>query len=523
MNVLRWVRCWCPSELTLTRTGFNSEIVSRGIITVGGGGGSLMGCGGVERLIDPRDFAVLICDDFNLPPSLFVAQIVAQMRQQLSSFCVAECEAHAAFVQRFHASTTEPSSYLSCAVVREAGEVQKLSRDPTPTPHHDRLHFHTETDDDGLRVDLFTLIPIQIHITVGNVELEDAFEVDLKTFRQDVDAEMIATNICSELGVGGEFLTAMSHDIRQQVCAALRFIRHSAAPSNLTNEQKGVAATLIGKSQDAASPLAAQNSKRELRTPTLIQLSEFDMERMLLDADKVGDREGLRRRKAVKRARKELKGPAATDVSSFASHLDPTTSNNDNATLQDDGNFSFQVAVDSGGNFTTLVYPSTSSHAASFNSSTTHPLSLGSFDSNQFKTRRTLLFRQLTPLFTGASDNSLNSNVWLRRFCGIGGGGDKGSMVGASGGNRLVVEEAAVARDLPKRRVGRAAKQAAAATISAIASAELSSAREEQKSPTAPVTSLQFPYSTPSTATYSNYHHQPFTPPNTHHHPRSYY
>jgi SWI/SNF-related matrix-associated actin-dependent regulator of chromatin subfamily B protein 1 len=57
-----------------------------------------------------------------------------------------------------------------------------------------------------------------VAVTVGNVHLEDQFEWDLMSYRHALDPEVIAKRSCSELGIGGEFVTAVAHTIREQVC-----------------------------------------------------------------------------------------------------------------------------------------------------------------------------------------------------------------------------------------------------------------------------------------------------------------
>ena len=56
---------------------------------------------------------------------------------------------------------------------------------------------------------------MQLNIHVGNISLADQFEWDLS--EKDNSPEDFAAKLCAELGLGGEFLTAISYSIRGQL------------------------------------------------------------------------------------------------------------------------------------------------------------------------------------------------------------------------------------------------------------------------------------------------------------------
>jgi SWI/SNF-related matrix-associated actin-dependent regulator of chromatin subfamily B protein 1 len=109
-----------------------------------------------ERLITPEMFAEILCDDLDLNPITFVPAIGQAIRQQL--------EAH----------------------------------------HHDFL-----IDNNDQRV----MIKLNIHI--GNVSLVDQFEWDMSDKQNN--PEEFARVLAAELGLGGEFVTAIAYSVRGQL------------------------------------------------------------------------------------------------------------------------------------------------------------------------------------------------------------------------------------------------------------------------------------------------------------------
>lgn len=59
--------------------------------------------------------------------------------------------------------------------------------------------------------------PLRISVTVGNVQLTDRLEWDLLAGHHPLAPEFVAERLCAELGLGGEFCTAVAHSIREQV------------------------------------------------------------------------------------------------------------------------------------------------------------------------------------------------------------------------------------------------------------------------------------------------------------------
>jgi SWI/SNF-related matrix-associated actin-dependent regulator of chromatin subfamily B protein 1 len=109
-----------------------------------------------ERLITPEMFAEILCDDLDLNPITFVPAIGQAIRQQL--------EAH----------------------------------------HHD---FLIENNDQR--------VMIKLNIHIGNVSLVDQFEWDMSDKQNN--PEEFARVLAAELGLGGEFVTAIAYSVRGQL------------------------------------------------------------------------------------------------------------------------------------------------------------------------------------------------------------------------------------------------------------------------------------------------------------------
>jgi SWI/SNF-related matrix-associated actin-dependent regulator of chromatin subfamily B protein 1 len=110
-----------------------------------------------ESLISPEQFAEILCDDLDLNPVPFVPAISAAIRQQIEAF-------------------------------------------PTESIIEDNS-------------DQRVIVKLNIH--VGNTSLVDQIEWDMSD--KDNNPEEFAIKLCAELGLGGEFVTAIAYSIRGQL------------------------------------------------------------------------------------------------------------------------------------------------------------------------------------------------------------------------------------------------------------------------------------------------------------------
>lgn len=105
---------------------------------------------------------------------------------------------------------------------------------------------------------------IRLNLHVGNVSLIDQFEWDMSETKND--PEQFAVALCTELGLGGEFITGIAYSIRAQ----LNF--HKKTCSNYTNLP--------------TIEIAFRTGDLDLWSPVLGTLTEQEMERMLKDQER---------------------------------------------------------------------------------------------------------------------------------------------------------------------------------------------------------------------------------------------
>uniref|UniRef100_A0A674EG38 SWI/SNF-related matrix-associated actin-dependent regulator of chromatin subfamily B member 1 n=2 Tax=Salmo trutta TaxID=8032 RepID=A0A674EG38_SALTR len=110
-----------------------------------------------EKLMTPEMFAEILCDDLDLNPLAFVPAITSAIRQQIES-------------------------YPTDSILDE-------------------------------QTDQRVIIKLNIH--VGNISLVDQFEWDMS--ERENSPETFALMLCSELGLGGEFVTTIAYSIRGQL------------------------------------------------------------------------------------------------------------------------------------------------------------------------------------------------------------------------------------------------------------------------------------------------------------------
>nr|XP_002153941.2 unnamed protein product [Hydra vulgaris] len=111
-----------------------------------------------EKLISPESFAEVLCDDLDLPTLVFVPAIVQAMHTQ---------------IRQYNAQPEILSEMLDQRVI------------------------------------------IKLNLHVGNVSLQDQFEWDISEKLNN--PEQFALSLCTELGLGGEFVTAIAYSIRGQL------------------------------------------------------------------------------------------------------------------------------------------------------------------------------------------------------------------------------------------------------------------------------------------------------------------
>ncbi|XP_026682803.1 SWI/SNF-related matrix-associated actin-dependent regulator of chromatin subfamily B member 1-A-like [Diaphorina citri] len=161
-----------------------------------------------ETLITPEQFAEVLCDDLDLNPLLFVPAIAQSIRQQTDAF---------------------PAENLLDEV-------------------HDQR------------------VVIKLNIHVGNTSLVDQIEWDMS--EKENSAEKFAVRLCTELGLGGEFVTAIAYSIRGQLSWHQRTYAFSEAPLPVVE-----------------APFRS-HSESDQWSPFLETLTDAEMEKKIRDQDR---------------------------------------------------------------------------------------------------------------------------------------------------------------------------------------------------------------------------------------------
>ncbi|KAG6334158.1 hypothetical protein ID866_4924 [Astraeus odoratus] len=155
-----------------------------------------------------------------------------------------------------------------------------------------------ELDEKKMHEDLRILI--KLDIIVGSVRLDDQFEWDLEN--KDASPEQFAEVYAKELGLGGEFKTAIAHCIREQVHVyqkSLFLVGHPSDGSSVQDEDLRLA--FLPSLTSGARPMDQVQSY----TPILSYLSDGDIER----SEKEREKELTKRRKRATRGRRGIALP----------------------------------------------------------------------------------------------------------------------------------------------------------------------------------------------------------------------
>ncbi|KAF1806491.1 hypothetical protein FB192DRAFT_1273032 [Mucor lusitanicus] len=210
-----------------------------------------------ESLVTPEQFAEVMCEDLKLPTAAFSDQIARSIREQIDDY-------------NLNASM-----------------------------HHDKQG-----------VELRTLI--KLDITVGNWELVDQFEWDIGYPRNS--PEEFAHKLATDLGLSGEFKTAIAHSIREQIhvhIKSLLLVGYEFNSNSIIDDE------IRNSFLPYLRNIIRENSSVERFTPSMIELSDAAVAR----AEKDRMREARRKRRGT-RARRGIilpdREPQKTHRTGFA-------------------------------------------------------------------------------------------------------------------------------------------------------------------------------------------------------------
>ncbi|KAI9087753.1 hypothetical protein DFS34DRAFT_585852 [Phlyctochytrium arcticum] len=216
-----------------------------------------------ESVITPDHFAKVLCTDLHLPPSLFLAPISKSIKEQVDDYYQ-----HAPSVLLAVNSDTQGNDGVDNGE-KDAPELRMI---------------------------------IKLDITIGNHSLVDQFEWDLNC-RRNIP-EVFAEHMCHELGLGSEFKTAISHQIREQVqtfAKSLLLVDHHFDGSPIDDEDLAACfLPSIEPSQVQRGPKA-----KSLFGPYYNQVSDFEIEKM----EKDRERDVRRKRRQTQRSRRAVALP----------------------------------------------------------------------------------------------------------------------------------------------------------------------------------------------------------------------
>ncbi|KAG1469085.1 hypothetical protein G6F56_003463 [Rhizopus delemar] len=215
-----------------------------------------------ESLITFEQFAEVICLDLRLPPNSFIDPIAKSIKEQLEDF---------------NLSSTQETQELKTIV--------------------------------------------RLDITVGNRELVDQFEWDIGCPKNS--PEEFADKLVKELGLGGEFKTAIAHLIREQI--------HVKKKSMLVmDEEEPQEPTYL-------THILRDSQMAEGFTPAILELSDAEVEKM--EKDQI--RESRRKRRGARSRRIVVTSndmePQKTHRTGFAAPPEETEENNPNSTGETGG------------------------------------------------------------------------------------------------------------------------------------------------------------------------------------------
>lgn len=251
--------------------------------------------------------------------------------------------------------------------------------------------------------------PIRLSILVGNIHLVDTIDWDILATDQAVDPETFAGIVCRELGLGGEFLTGVSHAIREQIymyLKCLRLIGYQMDGGPVLEEElsEQVLPVIEGLRSESQVTLLRGEDNREDFTPQLNHMDEAEMEKM----DKDRDREARRKRRGVRGRRATTASKETTDILGFSIIPPPESQSSPEGKT---GLFSISSARQPEQNFGQVTLPDMKDPP---------------------QTRRTLLFKHGNrPLFLGEDhifEEFPEALAWVRKYAGTRAEGTEDTM-----------------------------------------------------------------------------------------------
>ncbi|KAI9318523.1 hypothetical protein BX666DRAFT_1855571 [Dichotomocladium elegans] len=205
-----------------------------------------------ETLITPEQFAEVMCEDLQLPATTFAPHIARTIHDQLQDYYVYD-------------GTTDMGG--------DGPENEEEENDGSEDPKRRNTELR---------------MLIRLDITVGNRALLDQFEWDIACGRND--AEAFAAKLADELGLGGEFRTAIAHSIREQAhnyIKSLILVGYEFNGSNILDDE------LRHSFLPALKSITRDHESVERFTPAILELTDAEIDK--LERDRMRDARRKRR------------------------------------------------------------------------------------------------------------------------------------------------------------------------------------------------------------------------------------
>ncbi|CAG8436602.1 9377_t:CDS:10 [Diversispora eburnea] len=225
-----------------------------------------------ETFITPEHFAEVLCDDLRFPSSTFVPLIVKQMRDQIQGY----------ILNPLH--STEPTKCkldvdAFANLIKSSDNVKLDIVKCEDDNNNESTLLNNNLEDSIIHEELRILI--KIDVTVGNISLVDQFEWDINCPKND--PELFAEILTTELGLGGEFKTAIAHAIREQVqiyVKSLILVGHPFDGSPVQDDD------LRQSFLPPITNIIRKEDSVDQHTPILVELTEAEIDKIEKDRER---------------------------------------------------------------------------------------------------------------------------------------------------------------------------------------------------------------------------------------------
>jgi len=285
-----------------------------------------------DTVVTPELFAQSICDDFKLPPAQFIPKIVATIKERVREYqdqvMPLQANKRPELAGRGIIDEDDPETCDMLELFRSAHEDDEVKTQGTDQDdsHIRIVSFDDEVLDDKVMTveEIMADLPptpeqdelrilIKIDIIVGTQNLVDTFEWDLNS---EVTPEEFAQSYCVDLGLSGEFVTAIAHDIHEQILVhqrSLFLVGHTQGSGYIANDDVRTAFL-----PPLTVALRKENVAMSTFTPVLANFTEQDV----IAIEKERERESKRKKRGT-RGRRGIVLPDREPQKTFRTQLHP--------------------------------------------------------------------------------------------------------------------------------------------------------------------------------------------------------